>query len=48
MDYELTGTDVKSLAPRISWKRKVFEGVVFAVILGAAIYGLLWLASITG
>jgi hypothetical protein len=48
MDYELTGTETTYLAPRISRKRKIVEGIAFVIILGAAVYGLLWLASITG
>src|ERR1017187_358538 len=47
-DYELTGTEMTYLAPRVSRLRKIAEGIAFIVLIVAFVSLLIWIASIVG
>jgi len=47
-DYELTGTEMTYLAPRVSRLRKITEGIAFIVLIVAFVSLLIWIASIVG
>ena len=47
-DYELTGTEMTYLKPRISRRRQLIEAILGALAIVAFVSFLIWIASIVG